>query len=158
MAKCKQCGKEYEAKRSTSVYCSPKCKQAFYRNRIPKDVTIEPSKSVTVTTLKVTTKPMAVKGRCWCCGKTIAPILVCCQECAWSGRAKAKRAGAYPPLLTDRTPKEMETDLHSLKFTNYKMTDYEREHYKPTEQLLPATKTTRAEVNPVSKPGDEHYT
>jgi len=53
MAKCKQCSKEYEAKRSTSSYCSPKCKQEFYRNRM-KGVTVTPvtlsnAKPVTVT-------------------------------------------------------------------------------------------------------------
>lgn len=45
MAKCKQCGAEYEAK-SRSLYCSPACKQTFYRNRLAnvtaKSVTIEP--------------------------------------------------------------------------------------------------------------------
>ncbi len=53
MANCKQCGQEYEAKRSTSHYCSPKCKQEFYRNRMstvtPKSVTLRPAKPVTVT-------------------------------------------------------------------------------------------------------------
>ena len=85
MANCKQCGREYEAKRSTSSYCSPKCKQEFYRNRVvtvTPSVTLTPSKPVTLT-----------KGKCWCCGKDIEPILVCCQECAWSGKAAAKRAG-----------------------------------------------------------------
>lgn len=51
--KCKQCGNEYEAKRSTSAYCGPKCKQAFYRNRMSKDsvtpVTVTPKSNVTVT-------------------------------------------------------------------------------------------------------------
>lgn len=53
MAQCKQCGREYEAKRSTSSYCGPKCKQAFYRNRMNNDnvtpVTVSSNKSVTVT-------------------------------------------------------------------------------------------------------------
>lgn len=51
MPKCKQCGVEYEAKRSTSSYCSPKCKQEFYRNRInakPEIVTLTQDKLVTV--------------------------------------------------------------------------------------------------------------
>ena len=144
MASCNQCGKEYEAKRSTSSYCSPKCKQEFYRNRavtlIPKSVTVRGTKSVTV-----------IKGKCWCCGKDVEPILVCCQECAWSGKASAKRAGAYPPLLTDQTPAQMETDLHTLKISDdYVMTDFEREHYRPANQL-------QGQYNPVSKPGDSHY-
>ena len=47
--KCKECGKEYNAKRSTSLYCSPKCKQEFYRNRMSKPVTLSNAKPVTVT-------------------------------------------------------------------------------------------------------------
>ena len=141
MAICKKCGKGYEANRSTSSYCSSKCKQEFYRNRMTKPVTLRDAKPVTVTS-----------GKCWCCGKDIEPILVCCQECAWSGKAAAKRAGSYPPLLTDRTPDQMETDLHALKLTGgYKLTDYEREHYKPASEL------DKVKFNPVSKPGDSHY-
>ena len=49
MAKCEQCGQDYEAKRSTSSYCSPKCKQEFYRNRISKPVTLSNAKPVTLT-------------------------------------------------------------------------------------------------------------
>lgn len=50
MAKCKQCGQEYDAK-GRSLYCSSACKQTFYRNRLAKvkakSVTIEP-KPVTI--------------------------------------------------------------------------------------------------------------
>lgn len=104
MANCKQCGIEYESQRSTSSYCSPKCKQEFYRNRIPKPVTVSPE-SVTLTdndsvTLKTPGFPASVPGGiCWCCGKDIEPILVCCGECAWSGEAARKRAGACPPVI-----------------------------------------------------------
>lgn len=53
MAKCLNCGDEYEAKRSTSAYCSSKCKQEFYRNRMKGVkvtlVTADETKSVTVT-------------------------------------------------------------------------------------------------------------
>ena len=56
MANCKQCGQEYEAKRSTSHYCSPKCKQEFYRNRMTPvtvtPVTLRDAKPVTVTSPK----------------------------------------------------------------------------------------------------------
>lgn len=136
MAKCKQCRRDYEAKRSTSSYCSPKCKQEFYRNRMPKLVTLRDAKPVTVT-----------KGKCWCCNADIELGLVCCGPCAWSGKAAAKRAGAYPPLLTDRTPDQMEADLHTTKLTGgYQMTDYEREHYVPASQLK------AGQYNPASKP------
>lgn len=145
IAECEYCLGEYDAKRSTSRFCSPKCKQAFYRNRMfsvtDQSVTLKPIEPVTVT-----------RGKCWCCGKAIEPILACCQECAWSGKAAAKRAGAYPPLLTDRTPKQMETDLNTLKLTGgYKLTDFERKHYKPVAELVPG------QHNPISKPGDSHY-
>lgn len=141
MAICKQCGTEYEAKRSTSSYCSPGCKQEFYRNRMTEPVTLKDAKPVTVT-----------KGKCWCCGKDIEPILVCCQECAWSGKAATKRAGAYPLLLTDRIPDQMETDIVTAKPTGgYELTDFEREHYKPADQL------PKGQHNPISKPGDSHY-
>ena len=32
--KCNQCNIEYEPKRKTSIFCSPKCKQASYRNNL----------------------------------------------------------------------------------------------------------------------------
>jgi len=48
MNKCEICGKEYMAFRVTSRYCSPKCKQASYRN-----------KGVTVTDDSVT-QPVSV--------------------------------------------------------------------------------------------------
>ena len=149
MANCKQCNKDYQAT-GRSLYCSPACKQTFYRNRAAnvtaKRVTIA-SKSVTMTTFKAIVTPATIKGRCWCCGATIAKILVCCQECAWSGRAAAKRAAAYPPLLTDRTPDQMHTDLHTLRPTNHKMTVMERLFYRPASQLLPG------QTNFVSLPG-----
>jgi len=126
------------------LYCSDRCRKAYKRRAEQTDIQS-----------KRTQQTDKVKGgqcQCWCCGVTIAPILVCCQECAWSGKAKAKRAGAYPPLLTDMTPDEMEDELHTLKLSkDYKLTDFEREHYKPASQLRPR------EFNPVSKPGDSHY-
>ena len=33
MNRCVECGKEYDAKRSTSKYCSPKCRHESYLNR-----------------------------------------------------------------------------------------------------------------------------
>jgi hypothetical protein len=68
MAKCKQCGKEYEAKRSTSSYCSPKCKQTVYRNRIPEPVTLSVTEPVTVTAA-----PNNLVGQCIERAKTKLP-------------------------------------------------------------------------------------
>lgn len=42
--------------------------------------------------------------------------------------------------------------LNKSTVTNYTMTDFEREHYRPVDQLA------KGEFNPVSKPGDSHYT
>jgi hypothetical protein len=140
MAKCKNCGKDYEAN-GRSLYCSPSCKQTFYRNRIA----IVTRQSVTIADKSVT----IAKGKCWCCGTDISPMLVCCQECAWSGKAAAKRSGAYPPLLTDRTPDQMEVDIVTAKTTGgYKMTVMERLFHKPIEQL---------ETNFISLPGRACY-
>ena len=46
---CEYCLAEYDAKRSTSRFCGPKCKQAFYRNRMKPGVTLRDAKVVTVT-------------------------------------------------------------------------------------------------------------
>ena len=54
MRQCKQCGQDYEPKRSTSLYCSPKCKQASYRN------TEEP---VTVTSVTLKEEPVTVTDK-----------------------------------------------------------------------------------------------
>ncbi len=87
--KCLQCGVEYEGRRSTSKYCGANCKQDFYRNRMSPVVTLTPE-SVTVKNAKsVTVK----NGKCWCCGKSINSLLVCCGECSWTGRARATRRG-----------------------------------------------------------------
>jgi len=52
IAECEHCLTEYDAKRSTSRFCGPKCKQAFYRNRMKTDVTVTAAKPVTVTGAK----------------------------------------------------------------------------------------------------------
>ena len=96
--KCKQCNNEYEAKRSTSLYCSPKCKQEFYRNRMSEPVTLSEGCYATPVTL-TQGEDVVQGGECWCCGKEIASILVCCGECAWSGKAKQQRAGRQPPVI-----------------------------------------------------------
>ena len=50
--KCEQCGLEYDAKRSTSRFCSDKCKVSFNRNKVTvTNVTVNPD---TVTLSDVT--------------------------------------------------------------------------------------------------------
>lgn len=128
MAKCMYCSEPVESiGTKPKKYCSDRCRMAYKRRT---EETNRQSKR-TEQTNRIT------GGTCWCCGKAIAPILVCCQECAWSGKATAKRAGAYPPLLTDRTPKKMELDIQTARPTgNYRMTVMERLFYKPADQLL----------------------
>lgn len=142
MAKCMYCSEQIESiGTKPKKYCSDRCRMAYNRRT---EQTNRQSKR-TEQTNKVS------GGTCWCCGKDIAPILVCCQECAWSGKAAAKRAGAYPPLLTDRTPDQMELDLQTARPTNHRMTVMERLFYRPASQLLPG------ETNFVSLPGRACY-
>ena len=140
MSKCVQCGKEYIAKRSTSSYCSPKCKQEFYRNRMSKPVTVRESvtlKPVTVTNLEL----------CQYCGELLPKLQNprkypgACYECAIKQPNKPVSPANEGHILASRP---------ALEFTG-KMTAFEREHYKPASELKPG------EYNPVSKPGDEHY-
>ena len=124
------------------LYCSDRCRKAYKRRGEQTD-----------RLSKRTEQTDKVKGGvCWCCGAEIDKRTVCCQECAWSGKAKAERAGAYPPLLDDRTPSKMEADLSTLVLTGgYQLTAFEREHYKPADQL------SKGEFNPVSLPGSPDY-
>ena len=86
MSKCVQCGKEYEAKRSTSSYCSAKCKQEFYRNRIT--VTPVTVKSVSVTDDTVKSFSVTDLEKCRYCGVLLPKLLKprkypgACYKCA----------------------------------------------------------------------------
>ena len=138
MSKCLQCGEEYESKRSTSEYCSIKCKSAFYRNRMkPDTVMLDTLKSDTVTDLE----------KCRYCGIALRPLQNprkypgACYECAIKQPAKPVQPANEGHILASRP---------ALEFTG-KLTAFEREHYKPASELKPG------EYNPVSKPGDEHY-
>ena len=113
--KCKQCNQKYDAKRSTSLYCSPKCKQEYYRNRMA-PVTVA---GVTLSTEPVTlrdTEPVTVTERivaggvCWCCGNDIPINTICCGPCSWSGEAQAKRAGRHVLRIGDRAYEDMITE------------------------------------------------
>lgn len=46
-------------------------------------------------------------GICWCCGSDINMALTCCGPCAWTGKAKAKRAGREPPSIGQPAWEEM---------------------------------------------------
>jgi hypothetical protein len=61
---CEICGKDYEAKRATSRYCSPKCRVQAGRVSVTKDAVSVTSKPVSVTnndpdvTVKVSVTPL----------------------------------------------------------------------------------------------------
>lgn len=67
-------------------------------------------------------------------------VLECCNDCA-EMRSKPVSPAQDGHILASRP---------ALEFTG-KLTDFEREHYKPASQLKPG------QYNPVSKPGDSHY-
>lgn len=138
MAKCTQCGVEYESKRSTSRFCGPKCKQAFYRNRMSKPgVTVVPPEDVSVTPNDVTVTLTNLE-KCRYCGVDLPKL-----------QAPRKYPGScYPCALKQPTkPGRTEYEPH---FTGI-MTHYERENYRPANELH------AHEFNPVSRPGDSHY-
>ncbi len=96
MAKCMYCSEQHERK---GKYCSDSCKQkAYRRNTTVTDDSRNVTVSDTITVERVT------GGVCWCCGKEIHEALVCCGDCAWSGKAKQIRAGAEPPRIGELMP------------------------------------------------------
>ena len=89
MAECKQCGTDYEAKRSTSSYCSPKCKQEFYRNRM-KGVTVTLVTAKETKNVTVTDKPK--RGKDIKCFEDLPPDV---QETI---KMMSQRAGKIDPI------------------------------------------------------------
>ena len=85
----------------------------------------------------------SVTNPCIYCGKELEfAILKCCYNCALEQPAKPVSPAQDGHILASRP---------ALEFTG-KLTDFEREHYKPACELKPG------KYNPVSKPGDEHST
>jgi len=118
--KCLNCGSEVaqtEGKRQR-MYCNDACRVAFNRNARRTN-----EQGITEQPLPNSSNPNTITeqaGKCWCCGGDVQAGLVCCGPCAWSGKAKEERGGRYPPLLTSRTPTQMEADLHSKGLTGLK--------------------------------------
>lgn len=71
--KCKQCNNEYEPKRSTSTYCSPKCRKLAFLN-----VTVPQRDSVPDVSVP---KPNVCHG----CGKEVHELICICQPCVSKG-------------------------------------------------------------------------
>ena len=91
---------------------------------------------------EVTPKAEGVTNPCVYCGKQLEfAILKCCYNCALEQPSKPVSPATDGHTLASRP---------ALEFTG-KMTDFEREHYKPASKLKPG------QYNPVSKPGDSHY-
>ena len=70
--------------------CSGSCRAKAHRQR---------TRTPDIVAHTVERTQLVKGGVCWCCGAEIESILVCCGSCAWSGRAKAKRAGVAPPRI-----------------------------------------------------------
>ena len=136
MAVCMNCGVVIEGKRIDAKYCSDVCRVSFNRN-----IEVEP------VTDNVTDK-LVIKDleKCRYCGVDLPPLqrkrihLGSCYDCALKQPAKVSPA-TDGHILSSRP---------ALEFTG-ELTDYEREHYKP------ASKLPKGQHNPVSKPGDSHY-
>ena len=79
MKKCLQCGKEYEAIRSSSKYCSSQCRKLAFQS---KEVTVPLDKEVTVPLDLSHPEQLTdeqrigkvIKGYCHACGRDITTI------------------------------------------------------------------------------------
>ena len=90
--KCKNCQIEYEAKRKTSQFCSPKCRKEYW-SKNAKQVSVQKNGKVSVpvdSVPKTEEKPLWTVGFCRWCGKKITPeeygqknwhLVECCYEC-----------------------------------------------------------------------------
>lgn len=92
MANCKNCGREYEAKRSTSEYCGSKCKQEFYRNRFH-SVTLKESQAVTLTKKDITDGSMNIE--------TLAKVDAGCGDKLSHGLKRGKGIKCFADLPPD---------------------------------------------------------
>lgn len=115
MAKCKQCGQDYKAN-GRSLYCSPACKQEFYRNRM---------RPPNVTPVTIDAKPVTIAANvtnpCKYCGKQLEfAILECCYKCAIERPTKLASPARDGHILSSRP---------ALEFTG-KMTVMERLFYR----------------------------
>lgn len=172
--KCRQCGAEYEAKRSTSRFCSNKCRQAADRN-----ARAEQAKAVTLkrfekcrycgVDLPKLQTPRKYPGACLKCvnegrkSEDKSGLDVSCfedlpEDVQQSIETTSKHADDYEAEKAKRTKAAIKyqrifPDRHFNKTTTgkYMMTAYEQQHYKPANELH------AHEFNPVSKPGDSHY-
>ncbi len=80
---------------------------------------------------------------CQYCGK---PIVALGYSRKYPGACYDCAIKPHPKTADDLWPKYRWSNE-----SNYKMTDFERGHYRPASEL------DDGEYNPVSKPGDEHY-
>ena len=133
IAECKQCLQEYDAKRSTSLFCSPKCKQTFYRNRM-RPVTVTP---VTLTPTVTDASTSCSSGLAGITGKSTPK------------RGEDIKCFADLPPDVQRAVGPMPADTYARKVP--KMTIMERLFYRPAHLLK------GGETNFVSLPGRACY-
>lgn len=90
---CKCCGEEFEAKRSNTLFCSPKCRTKFYRQEAAENR----------------------KRECICenCGKTFtttrSDVKCCCDECRYA--AQIKRQGERKKKAKRHCNKKQHNDI-----------------------------------------------
>ena len=158
MAKCKQCGKEYEAKRSTSKYCDDACRLVAFKNA--KEINEKRNaKKQQVETL----------NKCQYCGKDL-PALEnprkfpgTCLDCAIKQPAKASHR--LDPRFTGTMP-GMDTSSHQP--VSFGLENCECGHCQAVKNsgshhtlnhgpYKTATQLSPSELNRVPLPGDVDY-
>ena len=93
---CKQCQKEYEAIRDTSIYCSPQCRKlAFLKASVPEEVSVPNGKKLSVPRVSVLhnkethDRPLTLNekqgiteyGKCHACKKEVSHLICICRDC-----------------------------------------------------------------------------
>lgn len=140
MVKCLNCHKEvkqHDGKRH-KLYCNATCRVAYKRKA--KLITEHANSEQTISEQPLANKAEQL-GKCKYCGVELDhPKQVCCGSCAWK-RPGYGHDGQRPKFQSQG----------AVLTGGYKLTAYERQHYKPASEL------GSGEYNPVSKPGDADY-
>ena len=116
--KCKQCNNEYKAKRSTSKYCSAKCRKLAFQ--VDAKVSVPANKPVSVPSLE----------QCRYCGRSLPALSRprqypgACYQCSIEQPGKGQ-----PPATDGHTASSMPA-LH----TDHKLTVMERLFYRPGQR------------------------
>ena len=125
--KCKQCNKEYEGKRSTSKYCSAKCRKLAFQ---------------TDAKVSVPGNEQNAKELCQYCGADLPAL----------SRPRRSPGACYPCAIAQLSkPRDNTLSSQPTLHTSHKLTVMERLFYRPAKDLLPG------QTNFVSLPGRACY-